>query len=74
MKLRLPTLLSLSLTPLFVIGCATTTTTTADNQRKDVEITSEKRSYSKRELEKRGRFSVADSLEAQDASVRIDRR
>jgi hypothetical protein len=57
-------------------SCTTTTTTTAQSdKRPDVEMTTEKRSYSAEELRKRrGGTDIADSLEAQDASVRIDRR
>jgi uncharacterized lipoprotein YajG len=56
----------------FLGGCTTpATTTTASNERQDVEITSEKRSYSQKELQKRGRQTVGDSLQAQDASVRV---
>ena len=55
-------------------GCTTTQTTTASTQeqRRDVEVTTEKRSYSQKELQKRGRQNVGEALEAQDASVRID--
>ena len=56
-------------------SCTTTTTTTAQTgQRPDVEITSEKRSYSQRELMKRGGPGTAESLQAQDASVYISGR
>jgi hypothetical protein len=56
-------------------SCTTTDTTAQSDKRPDVEITTEKRSYSAEELKKRrGGTDIADSLEAQDASVRIDRR
>jgi hypothetical protein len=56
-------------------SCTTTTTTAQSDKRPDVEMTTEKRSYSAEELRKRrGGTDIADSLEAQDASVRIDRR
>jgi hypothetical protein len=61
----------------FLASCTTTTTTTTaqSDKRPDVEMTTEKRSYSAEELKKRrGGTDIADSLEAQDASVRIDRR
>ena len=60
-------------TTAFLSGCTTTTSTqTASAEgRPDVEITSEGRSYSQRELQKRGRQTVGDSLSAQDASVRV---
>ena len=56
----------------FLSGCTTTTqTASTEGQRPDVEITSEQRSYSQRELQKRGRQTVGESLAAQDASVRV---
>ena len=59
----------------FLPGCTTTTTTTTavPEGRPDVEITSEKRSYSQRELQKRGQPTVGGALEAQDPSVYISR-
>ena len=61
-------------TTAFLSGCTTTTSTqtaSTEQGRPDVEITSEGRSYSQRELQKRGRQTVGDSLSAQDASVRV---
>ena len=59
-------------TTAFLGGCTTPSTqTTSTQERPDVEITSEKRSYSQKELQKRGRQNVGEALEAQDASVRI---
>ena len=65
-------LLSLFSAATLLPSCTTTTTTTtAETQRADVEITDEKRSYSQRELQKRGHTGVGGALEAQDASVRV---
>ncbi len=70
MNLRLTALLALAISaPL--VGACTTTTTTARTDRKDVEITTEKRSYSQAELLKRGRQTVGESLAAEDASITL---
>ena len=74
MKTHILQLLSLCLTAAAFSSCTTTTTTTASadpNARPDVEITSEKRSYSQAELKRRGHPTVGGALEAQDASVRV---
>jgi hypothetical protein len=55
-------------------SCTTTTTTAQTDKRPGVEITSEKRSYTQQELQKRGRPTVAGALEAQDASVYVSGR
>ena len=74
MKTNTLALLTLSAVALSFAGCTTTTRTTAQQERRDVEITSEKRSYSQAELQKRGRSNVGEALEAQDASVYISGR
>ncbi|MEP6956313.1 MAG: hypothetical protein ABI883_05760 [Chthoniobacterales bacterium] len=75
MKTRLLSLLCLSLASGFIVGCTTTETTTAQTtKRQDVEITSEKRSYSQAELQKRGQPELGGALSAQDASIRVSGR
>ncbi|MGI8820459.1 MAG: hypothetical protein ACR2ID_06300 [Chthoniobacterales bacterium] len=72
MNLRLIALIALSLTSSFLLGCANPTTTTrTTTERKDVELTTEKKSYSARELEKRGRQNPGENLAAEDPSVYI---
>ncbi len=73
MKLRLSALIALALSSSFLAGCTTTSTTTArtTTERKDVELTTEKKSYSARELDKRGRQNPGENLAAEDPSVYI---
>ncbi len=52
----------------FLTGCTTTTTTAQTDSTKPL-ITSEKRVYSKGELDKRGRQTPGEDLAAQDASI-----
>jgi hypothetical protein len=56
-------------TATLITSCTTTTTTTRTAERKDVELTPEKRTYSANELQKRGRQTPGEALAAQDASV-----
>ncbi|MDQ6655111.1 MAG: hypothetical protein M3Y80_04780 [Verrucomicrobiota bacterium] len=72
MNLRPTVLLALAISAPLIAGCTTTTTTTAQTtKRKDVELTTEKRSYSQAELQKRGRQTVGESLAAEDASISV---
>ena len=75
MKTNILAFLSISAAAFSLVGCTTQSTMTAQREgRPDVEITSEKRSYSQAELQKRGRPTLGEALAAQDASVQISGR
>jgi hypothetical protein len=54
------------------VSCTSTATPTASTSTKPV-MTTEKKVYSKEELDKRGRQTPAEALAAQDPSVSIER-
>ncbi len=54
-------------------GCTTTTATTDTRSTKPV-YTTEKKVYSKEELDKRGRQTPAEALAAEDPSITISHR
>jgi len=65
-------LLSLCLAAVALVtfaGCTTTSTTTASDTSTRPVYTTEKRSYPKEELDKRGRQTPGESLAAQDPSI-----
>jgi hypothetical protein len=66
-------LISTALLPLIAvsfIGCTTTATPTASTSTKPV-YTTEKKVYSKEELDKRGRQTPAEALAAEDPSITV---
>ncbi len=72
MKTKLIVLPLLALGLILVSGCTTaqpTASTPPNDPRQGASI--DKRSYTQAELQKRGGPTLADSLEKQDASVRI---
>ncbi len=66
-------LISIGILPLLavsLVGCTSTAQPTASTSTRPV-LTTEKKVYSKEELDKRGRQNPGEALAAQDASVTI---
>ena len=68
-------LVSLALSALFaavISGCTTTTATTTNTKSTKPVYTTEKKVYSKEELDKRGRQTPAEALAAEDPSITVE--
>ncbi|MGZ4965685.1 MAG: hypothetical protein ACXWFY_09140 [Chthoniobacterales bacterium] len=68
MKTAFTTMAMAALVTIVLSGCTTTSTTTASNSTKPLNTT-EKKVYSKEELDKRGRQTPGEALAAQDEEI-----